>query len=146
MCQCRYGIKEFMCFFDGYIQYFVDGFVFVFNFQCFMVIVFIFILVVWYVNVWQEVYFYFDYIVVLIGFVVFVMDVKVEMFWCIIMCMGFWYVCKKFVYRCKYVGIGCWVRMWSMINWVLVDIDYFVEMFQFLNIVIWCWFGDGCII
>lgn len=80
MCQCRYGIKEFMCFFDGYIQYFVDGFVFVFNFQCFMVIVFIFVLVVWYVDIWQEVYFYFDYVIVLIGFVVFVMNVKLKCF------------------------------------------------------------------
>lgn len=83
-------------------------------------------------------YFDFDDVVVLISFVVVVFDVEIELVWFVIVCFGFRQFGKLFLDWGKGIGIGCGVGLWCLVNWMLVNVDYFVEMFEVFDGFVWC--------
>ncbi|CNV10436.1 Uncharacterised protein [Salmonella enterica subsp. enterica serovar Bovismorbificans] len=141
--QRRNRIKELTRFFNGHIQYFVDGLAFVLNLQRFPVIALAFALVARHVNIRQKVHFDFNDAIALARFAATAAHVEAESPWRVAARARLRHASKKLANRGKDARIGRRVGTRGAPDWALVDIDHFIEMFQPLNIPIRRRFGDS---
>ena len=132
----RHVLKEFQSFMDGHVQNFVDVFIFIFDLQSLAVVAPAVADLAGHVNVRQEVHLDLDDAVSRAGLAAAALDVKAESALLVAAHLSLGKSCKKVADRIEHACIGGRVRTRSLTDGALVDVDYFIYVFQAVDPVV----------